>query len=297
MGRGGSAVAAATAASPSDASGASAPGADAILAKAALENFPVALGFLPPATRRRLEAIYGFARLVDDAGDLFAGDRLALLDWLEADLERAYAGRAEHPLMQRVSALVLDLGLPRDPFLRLIEANRRDQAVARYATWEELAHYCTLSANPVGELVLRAFGAATPERIRWSDAICTGLQLAEHWQDVGEDYRAGRIYLPLEDMERFGVREEDVAATEPGDAFARLMRFEVDRGRALLREGLPLVRSLRGRQRLAIAAYVGGGRAALDAVERSGFDVLQRSPRAGGRARVAATLAVLREAA
>jgi squalene synthase HpnC len=287
----GSAVAAATAAPPSGSLG-----AEQVLAKAARENFPVALAFLPPAERRRLEAVYGFARLVDDAGDLFAGDRLALLDWIEADLDRAYEGRAEHPLLQRVSALVRDLDLPRDPFLRLLRANRQDQEVSRYATWEELAHYCTLSANPVGELVLHVFGVPTAERLAWSDAVCTGLQLAEHWQDVGEDFARGRIYLPVEDLGRFEVTEADVAAVRPSTAFCRLMRFEVERARVLLRDGLPLVRSLGGRHRLAIAAYVGGGRAALDAVERGGVEVQRRRPSAGGRARLAATAAVLREA-
>jgi squalene synthase HpnC len=291
MAASGSAVAAATAVSPSGTLG-----AEAVLAKAARENFPVALFFLPPMERRRLEAIYGFARLVDDVGDLYQGDRRSLLDWIEEDLDRAYAGRAEHPLLQRVSTLVRDLSLPREPFQRLIEANRRDQEVARYASWEELAHYCTLSANPVGVLVLHVFGVATPERVAWSDAVCTGLQLAEHWQDVGEDFRRGRIYLPLEDMERFGVTETDVEAARPSTPFASLMRFEVARARDLLRDGLALVGSLTGRHRLAIAAYVGGGRAALDAVERSGFDVLRRSPSAAARARLAATATVLREA-
>jgi squalene synthase HpnC len=292
MAEGGLAVAAAAAASPSDA-----PLADEVLAKAARENFPVALGFLPPTSRRRLEAFYGFARLVDDAGDIHEGDRDALLDWIERDLERAFAGRAEHPLLQRVSAMVGELSLSRDPFLRLIEANRQDQRISRYPVWADLAAYCHLSADPVGELVLQAFGAATPERIGWSDAICTGLQLAEHWQDVGEDYGRGRIYLPQEDLERFGVDESDIAAETPSAAFCELMAFEVTRARGLLDEGLPLVGSLTGRYRLAIAAYVGGGRAALDAVERSGYDVLRRIPRAGGRSRAAATLRVLREAA
>jgi len=291
MAEGGLAVAAAAAASPSGA-----PPAEEVLAKAARENFPVALGFLSPAVQRRLEAIYGFARLVDDAGDIYAGDRTALLDWIEADLDRAFAGRAEHPLLQRVSAMVAELSLPRDPFLRLIEANRQDQEVARYATWADLAAYCDFSANPVGELVLHAFGAATPERIRWSDSVCTGLQLAEHWQDVGEDYGRGRIYLPQEDLHRFGVTETDIATVQPGEPFRKLMAFEVARARELLDGGLPLVRSLSGRFRLAIAAYVGGGRAALDAVESSGYDVLRRIPRAGGRSRVGATLRVLREA-
>jgi squalene synthase HpnC len=248
---------------------------DEVLAKAARENFPVALFLLPRPVRERLRDVYGFARLVDDAGDLADGDREELLDWLEADL-----GRGEHPLVSRVR------DLPRGPLLRLIEANRQDQRVSRYERFDDLAAYCDLSANPVGELVLHIFGAATPERVRWSDAICTGLQLAEHWQDVGEDLRAGRIYLPLEDLERFGVSE----ALEPGEPFRRLMGFEVERARGVLREGLPLIRSLRGRPRLAVAAFAGGGVAALDAVERSGYDVLTRSPRAGKAARLARTL-------
>jgi squalene synthase HpnC len=193
--------------------------------------------------------------------------------------------------------MVAELSLPRDPFLRLLEANRVDQRVARYRTWAELEAYCHLSADPVGELVLYAFGVATPERIRWSDSVCTGLQLAEHWQDVGEDFERGRIYLPLEDQLRFGVVEDDIAAALPSGTFRQLMAFEVARARELLDGGLPLVASLSGRYRLAIAAYVGGGRAALDAVERSGFDVLRRIPRADGRSRVRATLRVLREAA
>jgi squalene synthase HpnC len=287
---GGLAVAAAAAASPSGV-----PAAEAILAKAARENFPVALRVLPADARRRLEAIYGFARLVDDAGDLYEGDRPALLDWIEEELERAYAGRAEHPLLQRLSTVVRELELPRDPFLRLVQANRQDQEVSRYATWEELAAYCHLSADPVGELVLRIFGAATPERVRWSDAVCTGLQLAEHWQDVGEDFAAGRIYLPGEDMARFGVTEADLAGLTPSAPLGELLAFEVERARGLLAEGIPLVASLVGRQRLAIAAYVGGGRAALDAIERSGWDVLRAAPRAGARERAIATLHVLRE--
>lgn len=272
-------------------------GAEDVLAKAARENFPVALRVLPADVRRRLEAVYGFARLVDDVGDLYAGDRLALLDWIETDLDRAYEGRAEHPLLRRLGLAVAEVPLPREPFLRLLEANRQDQEISRYETWQQLARYCELSANPVGELVLHIIGAATPERITLSDSVCTGLQLAEHWQDVGEDLGRGRIYLPREDLDRFRVTESDLAVTEPSEPFKRLLAFEVERARGLLEAGIPLVRSLRGRGRLAIAAYVGGGRAALSAVERSGFDVLRRSPRASTSARLAATLRVLREAA
>jgi squalene synthase HpnC len=251
--------------------------ADEVLAKAARENFPVALFLLPKDVRRRLRDVYGFARLVDDAGDLAEGDREELLGWIEADLDRG-----EHPLVARVR------DLPREPLLRLVEANRQDQRVSRYRTFDELLAYCDLSANPVGELVLHVFGAATPERVRWSDSICTGLQLAEHWQDVGEDRRAGRIYLPLEDLERFGVSEE----LQPAEAFRELMRFEVERARDVLHQGLPLVSSLRSRQRLAVAAFAGGGFAALDAVERSGYDVLERSPRASRAERLVWTVRV-----
>jgi squalene synthase HpnC len=249
-----------------------------VLAKAARENFPVALFVLPAGTRRRLSDIYGYARLVDDAGDLAEGDRDELLDWIEADLDRG-----EHPLVERVR------DLPRGPLLRLIEANRQDQRVTRYERFEDLVAYCDLSANPVGELVLHVFDAATAERLRWSDSICTGLQLAEHWQDVGEDLRRGRIYLPLEDLPRFGVSE----LLEPGEPFRRLMAFEIERGRELIRAGLPLVRSLSGRQRLAVAAFAGGGLAAFDTVEKSGYDVLDRPPRAGKVARLRRSLGVL----
>jgi squalene synthase HpnC len=271
--------------------------ADEVLAKASRENFPVALRIFPAAVRDQLTAVYGFARLVDDAGDLYAGDRLALLAWIEDDLDRAYEGCAEHPLLQRLGAALTEVPLPREPFVRLIDANRRDQDVTRYDTWDELAAYCDLSANPVGELVLHILGAATSERIALSDSVCTGLQLAEHWQDVGEDFALGRIYLPLEDRERFGVAEADLAQAVAGDSLRRLMTFEVERARRLLDDGLPLVASLRGRGRLAIAAFLGGGWAALDAIERSDFDVLRRSPSAGTGARVLAAVRALREAA
>jgi squalene synthase HpnC len=267
-----------------------------ILAKAAAENFPVALRFLPRRERAWLGAVYGFARLVDDLGDEVAGDRLALLDEVEADLERAYEGRAEHPLLRRLTPFLEGRRVPRDPFLRLIEANRVDQRVDRYATFDALVGYCRLSADPVGELVLHVFDAATPDRIVRSNGVCTALQLVEHWQDVGEDLRRNRVYVPQDDLRRFGVSEADLAAARPGESLKQLLAFEVARTRGLLASGVPLVESLRGHARLAVAAYVGGGRAALDAVERSGFEVLVSAPRAANRARLQATLAVLREA-
>lgn len=257
------------------------PTATYLAQRARGENFPVASLVLPRATRQHLRAIYGFARLADELGDEVAGDRYALLDWLEDEVDRAYNGRPEHPAMRRLGATVAALDLPREPFLALIEANRRDQAVTRYATYEDLLAYCELSANPIGRLVLMVFGAATPERVAWSDAVCTGLQLVEHWQDVGEDFRRGRVYLPAEDLARFECTEHDLAGHEPTPALRRLLAFELDRARRLLDQGEPLIASLHGRHRLAVAGFVAGGRAAASAVERSGFDVLRAAPRAG----------------
>jgi squalene synthase HpnC len=274
-----------------------APRAAEVMRKAGRENFTVASFLLPRQARRHLLAIYGFARLVDDAGDEAPGDREALLDLLEEDLDRAYDGEPRHPIMRVLAPTVRELGLPREPFQRLLEANRQDQRVSRYSSYEALAGYCELSANPVGRLVLHVFGRATPERVEASDAVCTGLQLAEHWQDVGEDYRRGRVYLPQEDLQRFGVAEEDLGGGRATPEFARLMAFEVDRARRLLDGGIGLVASLRGRQRLSVAGYVAGGRAALDAVERSGFEVLGEPPRASRGARAHALVRTLREAA
>jgi phytoene synthase len=258
------------------------PAAEEILPRAATENFSVASLLVARRTRDHLLAIYGFARLVDQLGDAVSGDRLALLDTLEREVGRAFEGTAEHPLLRNVGVLAREVGVPRQPFLRLIEANRRDQRIDRYATFAELVDYCDYSANPVGELVLHVFGAATPERIELSNHVCTALQLVEHWQDVREDYAHGRVYLPAEDLERFGVE----AGHFSGDAYDRLMAFEIDRARAMLDDGAPLVGTLRGRARLAVAGYVGGGRANLDALAAG-------SRRASGKAMLAATLRTL----
>ncbi|MDP9343700.1 MAG: squalene synthase HpnC [Actinomycetota bacterium] len=255
------------------------PTVSAVMEKAGHENFPVASRLLPRQDREHFLAIYGFARLVDDLGDEAAGDRGRLLDWLEAELERAYAGGATHPLMVRLAKTIRARDLPREPFLHLIRANRQDQSVSRYETYSELASYCELSANPVGHLVLYVLRAATPQRMGLSDAVCTGLQLAEHWQDVAEDFHRGRIYLPREDLERFGCSEEDLARSRPSPSLRRLMAFEVARARGLLDRGAPLAGDLGGRAGFAVAGFVAGGRAALDALEGAGFDVLGRTPR------------------
>jgi squalene synthase HpnC len=270
------------------------PAAEEILPRAATENFSVASLLVARRTRDHLLAIYGFARLVDQLGDAVPGDRLALLDTLEREVGRAFEGTAEHPLLRNVGVLAREVGVPRQPFLRLIEANRRDQRIDRYATFAELVDYCDYSANPVGELVLHVFGAATPERIELSNHVCTALQLVEHWQDVREDYAHGRVYLPAEDLERFGVDPAELAEAHASDRLRALLAFEARRTQSLLDRGAPLVRTLRGRARVAVAGYVGGGRAALDALRAARFDVLARTPRAGRARRGLRTLEALR---
>jgi squalene synthase HpnC len=257
-----------------------APDAAGMRARARGENFPVASRLLSRAQRTHLFALYGFARLADGIGDEAEGDRLALLDELDADLGRLFAGEPPRdPHLRRLAPTVRALRLPELPFRRLIEANRRDQRVSRYATWEALRAYCELSANPIGRLVLHVFGAATAERFAASDAICTALQLIEHCQDVAEDLARGRLYLPAEDLARFGCREENLREPVADARVRALLAFEVARARELFEAGAPLVRSLRGRARLAVAGFVAGGRAAADAIERRGFDVLAAAPR------------------
>ena len=262
--------------------------AEEVVANAPGENFPVALKVLPARYRRHLTNLYFFARLTDDLGDEArdAKDkdptrlRLKLLDELAADVDVIYAGgRPSSPVMQAMAVTVTECGVPAAPLHALIQANRQDQEVTRYPTYADLARYCELSANPVGQIVLYIFGVATAERITASDSICTALQLAEHWQDVAEDLGNGRIYLPAEDLDRFGCTEADLAAPTAGPAVHDLMVFEVNRASALLDEGAPLVGTLRGAARLAVAGYLAGGRAALAAIRGQKYDVLRGTPR------------------
>jgi squalene synthase HpnC len=261
--------------------------AEEVAANASGENFPVALRLLPERHRRHLTALYCFARLTDDLGDQAreAGQddaelRLRLLDEFTADVHRIYQGATPRsPVMQQMAVTVRECEIPAQPLLDLIQANRQDQRVTHYRTFAELAQYCELSANPVGQMVLYIFGAATPERITLSDRICTALQLAEHWQDVAEDLAGGRIYLPAEDRERFGVTKADLAEPAAGPAVKNLMHFETDRVRQFLDEGAPLVGTLRGAARLAVAGYLAGGRAALAAIRAQGYDVLSATAR------------------
>ena len=276
-----------------------------VVANAPGENFPVALRLLPARHRRHLTNLYFFARLTDDLGDEArdAGAdtgadtgadvtalRLRLLDELAADVDRIYSGETpQSPVMRAMAETVRECGVPAQPLLDLIEANRQDQRVTRYPAYPDLERYCELSANPVGQIVLYIFGVATRERIALSDNICTALQLAEHWQDVAEDLGNGRIYLPGEDLERFGCTEADLAAPAANEAVRQLMIFETNRASRLLDQGAPLVGTLRGAARFAVAGYLAGGRAALAAIRRQRYDVLTGTPR-GRKPRLAAEL-------
>jgi squalene synthase HpnC len=278
----------------------------AMAARSAGENFPVALRLLPARQRQHLMAVYGFARTADDIGDAApVAERARLLDELEADLGRLYAGLPdagqadagrrgdaghrnagqgggpELSVIRALGPVVTQCAIPLQPFLDLIQANRQDQLITRYPTFDDLQGYCRLSANPVGRIVLYVFGVFTPARALRSDQVCTALQLAEHWQDVGEDFRAGRVYLPGEDMTRYGCAESELSAPRSSPALRALVEFETQRARALLDAGAPLVGTLRGFARAAVAGYVAGGRAALAAIAAADHDVLSATPRPG----------------
>lgn len=228
------------------------------------ENFPVALRALPGRYRAPLHAAYALARRIDDVGDSPSRSplqRLDDLDALEAELRASWPARVP--------------ALPIDPFLDLLAANRYDQTLTRMPSYDELLGYCRLSANPIGRVVLAVFEEARPEVVPLSDDVCTALQILEHCQDVGEDLRdRDRVYLPADDLERYGVTEAQLRAATTSRELRRLLAVEVDRAATLLGSGGLLVRRLRGWARVAVAGYVAGGRATVDALRRCDFDVL-----------------------
>jgi squalene synthase HpnC len=246
------------------------------------ENFSVAVRLLPAAYRRRLLSIYVFARFVDDIGDEATGNRITLLDKVSRDLDDIYAGRRlRQSVLTEVAATIAELHLPREPFDALIAANRQDQFVHRYATYADLLAYCELSANPVGQLVLHVFDAATPDRIALSDKVCSALQILEHCQDVVEDLDRGRVYLPAEDLDRFGVLDADLKAPVASAPVRALLAFQTQRALRLLDDGVPLVGLLRGAGRLAVSGYLAGGFATAAAIAAADYDVLTSTPTPG----------------
>jgi squalene synthase HpnC len=254
-----------------------------VAAHARTENFPVASLLFPREYRPHLRAIYGFARLVDLLGDDWEGDRLAVLDELECELDRCYSGDPSWPVMRELQPTIRARSLPREPFWRLIECNRQDQRVSVYETWSDLKAYCTLSADPVGRLVLGVLGRANDTQlVAWSDDVCTGLQLVNFLQDVPRDLALGRIYMPAEDSRRFDVTELD----RPNEPLRRLLEFEADRARELLASGEKLREAIGGRVGRSVGLFARGGLAAIEALEGAGWDIFTQRPRPS-RARLA----------
>jgi squalene synthase HpnC len=294
--------------------------ASSVAARARTENFPVASLLFPRGVRPHLRAIYGFARLVDILGDEFqgegfdsagrsllrwsalaggtgkarassettstsdvVGDRLAALDELEREVEACFDGEPSWEVMRVLQPTIRACELPREPFLRLIEANRMDQRISAYETWADLKDYCAHSADPVGRLVLGVLDHDREEElVTLSDDVCTGLQLVNFLQDVPRDLELGRIYLPAEDRRRFGV----TALDHPNEHLRRVLEFEAERASGLLGSGEELGRRLGGRVGRAVALFARGGRAALEALERADWDIFNGRPRPS-RARLA----------
>jgi squalene synthase HpnC len=261
---------------------------DSVARRARGENFPVASLAFPRELRPHIRALYAYARLVDILGDELEGGpeaRLAALDELEGELDAAYREEATWPVLAELQPTIRKFDLSREPFLRLIEANRMDQRVSEYETWEDVKHYCVHSADPCGRLVLGVLRRGDDqESIALSDNVCTGLQLVNFLQDVPRDLELGRIYLPAEERRRFGVTDFD----RPNEPLRRLLEFEAGRARGLLASGEPLGRRLGGRTGRAVTAFARGGVAAVDALERARFDVFSGRPKPS-RARLART--------
>ena len=250
------------------------------LARSHYENFSVASWFLPQRLRQHFFNVYAYCRISDDLGDE-VGDpaaSLELLDQWQVELDACYSGKPRHPVFVALADTVRKFDIPKQTFADLLTAFRQDQTVTRYATFDDLLGYCRNSANPVGRLVLYVCGYGDPERQQLSDFTCTALQLANFWQDVSVDYAKGRIYLPLEDMRRFAVSEDDIAAQRNTSAFCEMMRFEVERARDWFQRGWPLAGQVDRTLALDIELFSRGGQELLKAIERQGYAVLGRRP-------------------
>jgi len=260
-----------------------------VAARAAGENFPVGSILFPRALRPHVRALYCYARLVDELGDSYEGDRLAALGELEREVDATFDGEPTWPVLRNVQPTVREFELPREPFLRLIEANRIDQSVHEYESWDDLKWYCVHSADPCGRLVLGVLRKLDePDVVAASDSVCTGLQLVNFLQDVPRDLELGRIYLPGEDRRRFG----DPALDRPSEELCALLRFEANRAAELLAAGDVLRGRIGGRLGRAVALFARGGLAALAALEDAGWDVFTQRPRPS-RARLAREAALV----
>jgi squalene synthase HpnC len=250
------------------------------LATAHYENFHVASWFLPARLRPHFYSIYAYCRISDDLGDE-VGNReqsLALLDLWGRELDACYRGQARHPVFVALAETIHACDIPQKPFADLLVAFRQDQTVQRYPSMDDVLGYCKYSANPVGRLVLYACGYRDPEMFRLSDFTCTALQLANFWQDLSSDYERGRIYLPLDEMQRYGVDEATIARREPTPAFRELLRHEVDYARRMFADGLPLIGLVDRELALDLDLFSRGGLEILHAIERRQYDVLTARP-------------------
>jgi squalene synthase HpnC len=250
------------------------------LAQSHYENFSVASWFLPQRLRQHFFNVYAYCRISDDLGDEVGDPQasLQLLDLWEAELDACYAGKPRHAVFVALAETVQVCQIPRQPFADLLTAFRQDQTVTRYRTFDDVIGYCRYSANPVGHLVLYLCGYRDAERQGLSDFTCSALQLANFWQDVSVDYQKGRIYLPLEDLEKFGVAEADIAQNRNTRAFCEMMRFEVERAREWFGRGLPLIKAVDRELAVDLDLFSRGGMEILNAIERQNFAVLGRRP-------------------
>jgi squalene synthase HpnC len=250
------------------------------LARTHYENFSVATWFLPKKLRQDFLNVYAYCRISDDLGDE-VGDAtaaLALLDEWQTELDACYAGTPRHPVFVALAETVKKFGIPRHEFSDLLIAFRQDQTVTRFETFDDVLAYCRFSANPVGHLVLYLCGYQDAERQQLSDYTCTALQLANFWQDVTVDYGKGRVYLPLEDLRKYSVIEDDLAQKRNTPAFCEMMKFEVERAREWFERGLPLVKKVDKALAVDLELFSRGGQEILNATERQGFAVLGRRP-------------------
>jgi squalene synthase HpnC len=253
------------------------------------ENFSVASLLLPRRLLRHFHAVYAYCRWADDLGDETGGGQRALdlLAWWRGQLMLCYQGRPSHPVMVALQHTIRRFHIPPEPFLNLLLAFEQDQVVKRYETYAQVLDYCKNSANPVGHLVLYLCESFDAERARLSDCICTGLQLANFWQDVARDFDIGRVYLPAEDRARFGYSDDDLEARRFTPAFADLMRYEVDRAWALFHQGMPLIELMPAEVRSDIELFIGGGLGILKKIEECGYNVWKARPALGKRDKAA----------
>jgi squalene synthase HpnC len=250
------------------------------LAKSHYENFSVASWFLPKRLRQHFYNVYAYCRISDDLGDEVGNPQqsLELLEQWEAELNFCYGGSPKHPVFVALAETVQQCGIPKHEFSDLLIAFRQDQTVTRFETFDDVLGYCRYSANPVGHLVLYLCGYSDAERQQLSDYTCTALQLANFWQDVFVDFGKGRIYLPLEDLRRFGVTGDDIAQRRATPQFVAMMKFEVERAREWFERGLPLIKKVDRELALDLDLFSRGGMEILRAIERQNFDVLLSRP-------------------